>query len=389
MGERGNREGDASPSTPKCRDEGDAAPSTPKSRDIRRYYCDFCGICRSKRSLIAAHLLSHHKDEMEDKEISDSDERTSLHTCEECGASFRKPAYLKQHMQSHSLERPFACPLDNCHSSYRRKDHLTRHLLQHQGKHFTCPVESCNRKFVFQGNMTRHVKELHDDESPVAASEGQKQHICQEFGCGKAFKYASKLRKHEDSHVKLDSVEAVCLEPGCMKTFSNAKCLKTHLLSCHQYIPCEVCGTKQLKKNIKRHLRTHDEEEVERIKCSYEGCLHKFSNRSNLKQHVKAVHLELRPFKCRVSGCGQKFSYRHVRDNHERSGAHVYIQGDFLESDEQFRSRPRGGCKRKLVTVETLLRKRVVPPGQDSVLDDASKYVSWLLSENQEPVADV
>jgi general transcription factor IIIA len=30
-------------------------------RDIRRYYCDYCGICRSKKSLITSHVLTHHK----------------------------------------------------------------------------------------------------------------------------------------------------------------------------------------------------------------------------------------------------------------------------------------------------------------------------------------
>lgn len=60
---------------------------------------------------------------------------------------------------------------------------------------------NCKKKFAFQGNMTRHVKEMHDDES--SSDEGEKLHICSEVGCGKAFKYASKLRKHEDSHGKL------------------------------------------------------------------------------------------------------------------------------------------------------------------------------------------
>lgn len=30
-------------------------------RDIRRYYCDYCGICRSKKSLITSHILTFHK----------------------------------------------------------------------------------------------------------------------------------------------------------------------------------------------------------------------------------------------------------------------------------------------------------------------------------------
>lgn len=224
--------------------------------------------------------------------------------------------------------------------------------------------------------MKRHVKELHGEDS--TDSEDEKQHICQ--ACGKIFKFASKLRKHEDSHVKLDSVEAICCEPGCMKYFSNAECLKAHLQTCHQRVPCDICGSQQLRKNMKRHLRTHEEKTVtERIKCSFERCNKTFSTASNLKQHIKAVHLELRPFKCEVSGCGKKFTYKHVRDNHDRSGVHVYTHGDFVESDEQFRSRPRGGRKRKSVSIETLLRKRVVPPGHCSALDDGSDYLNWLL----------
>lgn len=79
--------------------------------------------------------------------------------------------------------------------------------------------------------------------------------------------------------VKLDSVEAFCSEPGCMKPFTNDQCLKAHLQLCHQHITCDLCGAKQLRKNIKRHLRTHEtKDSMEKVKCNYKGCDHTFSN---------------------------------------------------------------------------------------------------------------
>ncbi|PIN21125.1 hypothetical protein CDL12_06189 [Handroanthus impetiginosus] len=258
-------------------------------------------------------------------------------------------------------------------------------MLQHQGKLFECPVEDCKRRFTIQGNMTRHVKEFHG-ESDSANVKHPKEYVCSEHGCGKVFKYLSKLHKHEDSHVKLESVEAFCAEPGCMKYFTNEQCLKEHIWSCHQHVICDKCGTKQLKKNIKRHIRMHEAGvSSERIKCSVEGCSLTFSTASNLNQHIKAVHLELKPFTCSIPGCNMKFAFKHVRDNHEKSGCHVYTVGDFVESDEQFRSRPRGGRKRKCPTIETLMRKRVVPPSESDLdVDEVHDHLSWLHSAESE-----
>ncbi|XP_022020765.1 transcription factor IIIA [Helianthus annuus] len=360
----------------------------PIFRDIRRYTCGFCGIVRSKKTIIQAHIQSHHQDEIKENEGNEEEEQEGgkMNVCEECGASFKKPAHLKQHMQSHSLERPFTCPMKDCKASYRRKDHLNRHLIQHQGKIFECPFETCKSKFSIQGNMTRHVREMHDEsEDNSGDTNNDKQYTCSEPGCGKVFKYASKLKTHEESHVRLETIEAFCGEPGCKKYFTNKQCLKTHIQSCHQHIICEICGVKQLKKNMKRHLRTHEEDvSKERTKCSFDGCNLTFSTDSNLRQHIKASHLQEKPYVCSISGCGMSFSFKHVRDNHEKSGKHVYTVGDFVEADDEFQSRPRGGAKRKLpAMIDTLMRKRILPLSESDHIQ-GSEYISWFLGGGEE-----
>lgn len=278
-------------------------------------------------------------------------------------------SFIKDLPRSRSIqnERPFVCSLEDCKASYRRKDHLNRHLLQHRGKTFKCPVENCKSGFSVQSNLKRHVEEMHDENStPPCSGENQKQFVCPEIGCGKVFRYASQLQKHEDSHVRLETIEVVCLEPGCMKFFTNSECLKAHVKSCHQYVTCDTCGTKQLKKNMKRHLRIHEaSNSSEAFKCEFEGCDCTFSTKSNLHKHEKAVHFQVKPFVCGFPNCGMRFAYKHVRDNHEKTAKHVFALGDFEEADEEFRSRPRGGVKRKCPpTVEMLVRKRVTPPSK-------------------------
>ncbi|VAH01332.1 transcription factor IIIA-like isoform X2 [Triticum dicoccoides] len=288
------------------------------------------------------------------------------------------PEKLHQECLIHALpQRPFACHVDGCPFSYSRKDHLNRHLLTHQGKLFMCPMEGCNRKFSIKGNIQRHVEEFHED-GPHCG--GKKEFICPEANCGKAFKYASKLQKHEESHVNLDYTEVICFEPGCMKTFTNVECFKAHNQSCHQYVQCDICDTKQLKKNFKRHQRMHEGSFVtERIKCNFKDCKRSFSKKSNLHKHIKAVHEQSRPFTCGFSGCGQKFSYKHVRDNHEKSSVHVLFEGDFVEADEQLRPHP-GGRKRKPISVDTFMRKRVAAPDAPPAYSDGTEYLRWLLS---------
>ncbi|XP_019427364.1 PREDICTED: transcription factor IIIA isoform X1 [Lupinus angustifolius] len=404
-------------------EESVGSEELPVFSDIRRYYCQYCGICRSKKTLITSHINLHHKDMEDAKDEKDNDGGDGLksnNTCEECGASFKKHAYLLQHMQSHLVEhwipekelqnargrmigldgsvsgretsceapsrmpqsrsvqneRPYVCTFDNCQASYRRKDHLTRHLAQHEGKTFKCPIQNCNLLFSLQSNMKRHVKEMHNESSTSTSAEGQKQYVCPEVGCGKVFKYASKLRKHEDSHVKLESVEVLCLEPGCMKHFTNPKCLKEHINSCHLYTTCDICGTEQLKKNMKRHLRMHEADNSSEVfKCVQKDCDCSFSSKSNLHKHEKAVHFKDKPYVCGFSDCGMRFAYKHVRDKHEKTGKHVFTLGDFEEADAEFRSRPRGGRKRVCPSVEMLVRKRITPPSQ---LDN------WLLMQDSD-----
>lgn len=263
-------------------------------------------------------------------------------------------------------------------------------MIKHEGKLFMCPKEDCKLQLSTMSNLKRHMMRHRERgeswQSLNLQSRDMKKYTCPKPCCGKAFKNPSRLVKHLDDVHSTTYVQVVCCEPGCLKYFTNVKALREHVEQNHNRVCCEVCGSQQLKKQIKRHMRIHESQTCgERIKCHFDNCLHSFTKKSNLDQHVRAVHLGLRPFKCRFHECEMSFAHKAVRDNHEKTGRHCYVQGDFLEEDAAFQSRPRGGRKRKAFTINTLLKKRVACPDRSStVLDSGSSFLDWLISSSRE-----
>ncbi|KAH9326230.1 hypothetical protein KI387_006408 [Taxus chinensis] len=334
--------------------------------DQRRYSCQICGVVRSKRRSLKVHVsLSHGPDATKEKSFaSEGVGERSQSVCDLCGMSFRKPAHLQQHKLSHSALRTFVCPIDGCLCSYKRQDHLNRHLLKHEGEFFLCPKEDCKLQLSTLSNLKRHLKQHRERgeswKRQNVKSKETKKHCCPEPNCKKAFKYPSNLAKHLDDVHSTTYTEVICCEPGCLKYFTNAEALKEHLRQNHNRVCCEICGSQQLKKQIKRHMRIHENKTcVKSISCPYERCLHSYTRKSNLNQHIQSVHLGLKPFKCRFGACGMMYAHKSARDRHETSGAHCYVQGNFIEEDAAFQSRPRGGRKRKAFTVDSIFRKRV------------------------------
>ena len=51
------------------------------------------------------------------------------HTCDTCEKSFKRSEHLARHLLRHSGEKPYCC--ETCHRSFSRNDALKRHLKIH------------------------------------------------------------------------------------------------------------------------------------------------------------------------------------------------------------------------------------------------------------------
>ncbi|KAH7427204.1 hypothetical protein KP509_10G034100 [Ceratopteris richardii] len=259
-------------------------------------------------------------------------------------------------------KRPFKCPKDGCDKCYKRPDHLKRHLLRHDEMPKLCPWPGCIMVCSNQCSFRRHLQRHYRKGDLQRGNLNEKVLKCSDPDCNAVFAYPCRLESHCSIVHGLHCAEFFCGEPGCGKAFDSAKLLQEHISQSHKTIICHICGFSILRRNSKRHVEAHDPNRVkQRLFCPVDNCSHSYSNSFNLSVHMKVRHLGMKGYQCAFDNCNKGFGYKHVRDMHERTKMHFYVQGDFEEEDLKFQARCRGGRKPvTLQSVEDLFRKRVM-----------------------------
>lgn len=236
------------------------------------YTCDICQTTFRQRSTLYTHKQSHG-------------EKTYLCTIEGCGRAFIRAEKLTSHLNVHAGIRPYKC--DVCDKSYSSNNALQMHrrtvhvkkIVRTKEKLFKCSMENCEKKFRSNASLNTHMLE-HDKEAERFECDA----------CPASFITNLRLIRHQR---ELHSNERFnCTIEGCGKVFKIEKKLQMHL-NLHAGIKpysCDVCGIAySLYSSLHYHKKTHVKKQtgnVEKFKCSFEGCKKAFIRQSSLNIHI-------------------------------------------------------------------------------------------------------
>ncbi|KAJ4419439.1 hypothetical protein N0V85_001011 [Neurospora sp. IMI 360204] len=297
-----------------------------------------------------------------------SDLKTIRCTFAGCTKTFNRPARLAAHLRSHTNDRPFKCPYDDCDKDYLEEKHLSQHIkgFHTNDRKYTCPEPGCGKSFVTNTRLRRHAL-VHEGADRYrcrgygdcvqsfrkhqtlqrhirTAHIGQSAYPCGNDGCDAGFDTASALRRHvEREHGDLKfwcdecNAEAEGDDNGGRRVgFTTMLLLQAHMKKEHNN--CAFCGVRCGTQNdMMRHVELYHSaktvEDRKTIACTWEGCDKKFTRVSNLNTHIKSAHEghrfvcgqtdiydakvpEIADWNFAEEGCGQGFTTRVKLEEH-------------------------------------------------------------------------